>query len=575
MVFQGKTLIIFRNSILVLSFFVVGFGLYSHVLRGEFVSDDFITIVHNPAIKDVTAIKDIWCAFNTRFLVGWSFAWNYHFHQLDVWGYHLINVWIHIFNTLLVFVFACWTLGLVKKDRLLPDPLVPSVAYFSALIFLTHPIQTQGVSYITQRAVLLGTFFYLATLVSYICYRRSGNILFMALSFLMMLMGIICKEIVATLPVVILLYEVCFFRKKQDSIKRLIRYLLPYMAGLALLVILFKLDQPGSVLQLNSDVSHKTFSWQYFLTEINVLRTYLRLIVFPAGQNHHHDYRLVMKVFEWRTLFSVLLLGGLVWLAVACFKKHKLVTFCIGWFFITTSVELMTVSFVQRKMMEEHWLYLPMVGVSFLPAYLLARGIKTMRVYRVVMTGAIVILCFLSYQRNYVWQTEIAFWLDVYKKSPRHIASFIGLGQSYQHKDQLRQAEKVYQEALQFHPRSKVILNNLGVVLAKRGKEDHAVKVFHQIIEISPTFMNPYNNIAFIYYNQREYEKAIVYYRQYLNVKDYNPRAYEYYGKSLVAVHAYPDAMRPLKKALKLYERNKDSRKVEEIKKLLSSIPWD
>src|SRR3989338_7425511 len=90
---------------------ILGLGVisYSTSLNGEFFSDDYKVIVNNPAVKDITDIKEIWRSFNTRFLPGLSFAFNYSLGQLNPWGYHLFNLICHILVSFLVYQFVYLT----------------------------------------------------------------------------------------------------------------------------------------------------------------------------------------------------------------------------------------------------------------------------------------------------------------------------------------------------------------------------------------------------------------------------------------------------------------------------------
>ena len=187
-----------------------GLLLYSNTFRSSFVFDDFQAIVGNQAIRNLKDLSLIWRAFNTRFIVGLSLALNYALGQDNTLGYHLFNTLVHIFNSF-------WVYLLVKRTPPVPPSLNKEggqrgelVAFLTALIFLTHPIQTQAVSYIWQRATSLAAFFYLGALVFYIKGRLKGSWLGYGLWLLFTVLGMFTKEIVFTLPFMIALYEFVF-----------------------------------------------------------------------------------------------------------------------------------------------------------------------------------------------------------------------------------------------------------------------------------------------------------------------------------------------------------------------------
>ena len=128
-----------------LTIIVLGVALYAHVLSGEFISDDYNFIVDNLAVRNIHNLSDIWYAFNSRFLVGLSFAVNFWLGKLDVFGYHCVNLVLHGINAF--FVYKCVVLILetpvLKRDPRFSHPF--PLASFATLIFLCHPIQKHNV----------------------------------------------------------------------------------------------------------------------------------------------------------------------------------------------------------------------------------------------------------------------------------------------------------------------------------------------------------------------------------------------------------------------------------------------
>ena len=151
--------------------FSIGLTIYSNVLLGEFCSDDYPLLVDNPGIRDWRNLREIWHTAPTRFLVVLSFALNYHWGGLvDVWGYHLVNILLHVGCAFLVYRFFEITRLTPALREQLPFK-GEGISRAAALLFLTHPIATQAVSFITQRGTLLSTLFYLLTLIGYSQYR--------------------------------------------------------------------------------------------------------------------------------------------------------------------------------------------------------------------------------------------------------------------------------------------------------------------------------------------------------------------------------------------------------------------
>ena len=150
---------------IVLVFSVVGFALYSNTFDSPFVFDDILRIIENQSIRitELSAANLIDTAFGkqspkTRPIANVTFALNYYFHQYNVEGYHLVNIVIHILAGIFLFIFIQTTLNLPSLKTKVDHTFM--VAFFAALLWLVHPIQTQSVTYIVQRMVLLAVMFY-------------------------------------------------------------------------------------------------------------------------------------------------------------------------------------------------------------------------------------------------------------------------------------------------------------------------------------------------------------------------------------------------------------------------------
>ena len=161
----------YLNVCVLMAILLCGFALYFVPLQSKFFYyDDEVSITNNVAIKKID-IPSIFNAFNTRFLVGLSFALNYRCCALNPVGYRLINLLIHCLNAFLVYLLVKSTLYLYLARKPIFTGRLEWPAFFASMLFLCHPIQTEPVNFITQRFVLMGTFFYLLTLFLYIQYR--------------------------------------------------------------------------------------------------------------------------------------------------------------------------------------------------------------------------------------------------------------------------------------------------------------------------------------------------------------------------------------------------------------------
>jgi hypothetical protein len=286
-------------------------------------------------------------------------------HGLDVTGYHVINLFIHINAAVLVYLFMLFSFRTpFLSDSSLGD-YSRHIAIVTALLFAVHPIQTQAVTYIWQRVASLATMFYMLSLVMYIKWRLKNELtiksskligirekaeswLFYALSFISAILAMKTKQIAFTLPVMIVCYELIFFK---GQIKNKIIYLLPLI--LTMLIIpfdLFNMNQStvgviGDMehnLRGNTDLTRK----EYLLTSISVISTYVRLIFLPINQSVDYDYPTYTSIFDTKVLASLVFILFIITTTVYMFHRYKdktahirLIIYGVLFFFISLLLE--------------------------------------------------------------------------------------------------------------------------------------------------------------------------------------------------------------------------------------------
>jgi len=230
---------------------LLGLLLYLNSFRVPFQFDGIGYILKNDAIRDVTdlmAIRNI-TSHPSRFVGFYSFALNYHFHQYDIFGYHLVNVFIHMINALLVywFVLLIFSTPRLKEEGI--HRFKDKIALLTALLFVSHPIQTQAVTYIYQRFASMSTMFYLISMCLYMSARLeergkpdiSRGFVFLGAA-VAALLGMFTKQITLTLPLMIVLVEFCFFGSHRFFSWQRGKYLIPVLLFLLIIPSFFSFD---------------------------------------------------------------------------------------------------------------------------------------------------------------------------------------------------------------------------------------------------------------------------------------------------------------------------------------------
>jgi tetratricopeptide (TPR) repeat protein len=525
---------------------VIGMLAYSNTLDVPFHFDDMPNIVDNLVIKDLkyfeepleaTGLKE-YNALKTRYIGYLSFALNYRIHGLEVRGYHIVNLVIHIINGLLVYLLVLFIFRTPKiKGSSLKDGSA-LIALITALLFISHPLQTQAVTYIVQRLTLLVTMFYLGTMVLYIRSRlsRSGmaRYLLYGMCVVFAVLAMKTKEIAFTLPVAVVLFEFMFF---SGRVKGKLLYVVPLLLTMLIIPLtLAGLEEP--VGELVSDMVDATAvkdisSSSYLFTEAGVAVRYLKLLLLPTNQNLDYDFPIYHSFSEPPVYLSALILLALFVFGIYLFYRSRIadealliLSFGIFWFFITLSVESSMISIYP---IAEHRAYLPGIGLfmvfvtaSFMMINSLGRqGVRRALVSVLVLVA--LVLCTAAYERNSVWRSDLSMWEDVIKKSPRSARAHFKLGNIYVSRGLNNRAIMHYQNAIVYKPGFATAYFSLGNILKTKGLIDMAMEQYESAVWLRPDYVEAHFELGTAYKTKGNLNKAIEHLRAALRVKpDFN-----------------------------------------------------
>ncbi len=580
----------------VLAICCLGLVIYSQTFHGEFLFDDVSFITNNDGVKNVSDVNAISRILSqpSRIVPLYTFALNYHFNRLDPFAYHVVNFSIHIITTFLVWWFV-WMLVAPRKRtsevRLhLRGAVTPTrcvygygarVAFFTALLFVSHPVQTQAVSYIAQRFASMATMFYVGALCLYIKGRQlrrslrsvgvptktSGwSVLCFIGAVLFGLLGMFTKEIVITLPLMILLIEFLFFHRKK-KINWI--YVIFALMGCMIIPFVFSFNFASLLFGTKMSESHPgdviTFG-KYLLTQLRVFVVFIKLLFVPIGQNVDYDFHLSKNIFEWPVILSFVFLEFIMFFGLrlaylaGLFSKrpmgarrrlistYALIAFGIFWVFLTFSPNLIP----RRHVIFEHKLYLISIGFYIALSVGLCALIKNVRKLVLVMAVIILTCSFLSYQRNKIWQGPIPLWEDVIKKSPNKARAHINLGRAYIQRKQYDRAMQHLDKSLGINPLHSLGYNNKGIIYGTKHQYDLALKNFNQALQINPRFYEAYNNRGVVYRDNNHFEEALEDFSKALDLKPDFDKAYYNRGTVYKNKRQYESALADYNRTIEL-----------------------
>ena len=549
----------FETPLLALLAVVVIF-IYAETLSGPFIFDDRNNIRENPhtRISQITWSGLTSAAVDSpshhRPVANISFALNYYMHGYNVVGFHAVNIIIHIISGILLYFLVQTTFR---------TPALQSryerykwISFFSAAIWLFHPLQTQSVSYIVQRMNSLAAMFYI---LSFLCYaqlrvhpqdRRKWALLSGCILAGMLALG--TKENAATLPLFLLLYEWYFFR---DLSLKWLKEHLALLAGLLLLTAIVALVFLGihPLDKIWAGYAFRNFTpAQRLLTEMRVVIFYISLFFWPhpSRLNLDHDFALSHSLTDpITTLFSMLAIVVLLVLAVVTAKNQRLISFGILWFLGNLVIES---SIFGLEIIFEHRLYLPSMMFSLVVVVLVYRWVRPAWLKPLILCTLTIVAALWTYERNEVWGDRIAIWQDCIKKSPHKARPYNNLGAALADAGQYDKAIEQYHKALQINPYYPNAYTNLGFALAKQGKVEQSITQFLKALELKPRDYETLSNLGVALLMQNRQAEALEYLSEAVALNPYFAKAHNNLGVALNRLGRAQDAIDQYSIALQL-----------------------
>jgi len=461
---------------------LAGAVVYSNTLHVPFFMDD-----HYLNYYEHRTLGDILLHGGSRRVTDLTFALNYRLHGMQPAGFHLVNLSIHLAAAVSLFFL---TSSLIAALRLSPSPgteTEPSesaaerfIPLTVALLFTLHPAQTQAVTYIIQRYTSLATLFYLLSVLWFVRVRlmmeRSEPHLRVLLAggsaFAAGLLAIGSKQIAATLPGILIVIEIVVFRSRMLNRRFFLGCLAAITLALAAGAVHWWGSSPDEILLdlhlATAEDPHMSRA-AYFLTQIRVVATYLRLFLLPYGQSLLHDPPVYRTLFTAPVVLSLCLHLGLIGAALALFRRSgrlpagsnreewlllRLTALGIAWFYGTMAVE--SSIFPIRDLMFEHRLYLPSIGFFISIAAGTTLLFHTRSLNGSVVCGGVALVCILlggaTYARNQVWNSRLALWQDTARQHPQSALALANLGAAYLDEGMPGKALPLLVKALEIKP---------------------------------------------------------------------------------------------------------------------------
>lgn len=539
---------------------VVVIVIYAGTLTTPFIFDDLSNILENPHIRIPSpSLRNLaWAGFHSpeayRPVANISFALNYYFNGYNQVGYHLVNIMIHLATGLFLYFLIKATLCTPALNNL--NKHYGWIAFFTAFIWLIHPLQTQSVTYLVQRMNSMAAMFYVLSMLLYVKFRLATGVRKKWLLFCGCaaagLLALGTKQIAATLPVFIILYEWYFF---QNLNRQWARRQAPMLAGLLLIACIIALVYLNyhPLNRILADYKHRDFTLlQRVLTEFRVVVFYISLLLWPhpSRLNLDHDFALSHSLINpVTTLLSLAIIIALIATALVTAKRSPLVSFSILWFFGNLVIES---SVIGLELVFEHRNYLPSMFVILAGVYLVFRYAKPVWLAPLLLCAVAALLSLWTLERNAVWSDEVSLYRDCIKKSPAKARPHNNLGATLARRDFLTEAIGHYRQALKIKPDYVDAHYNLGYALARKDKLEEAISEFTAALRLDPRNLKAHNNMGVVLMLQHRPRKAIEHFNAALKINPMDADVHNNLGAALKSLGDLDEAIKHFSMALKI-----------------------
>ncbi|MFH1148522.1 MAG: tetratricopeptide repeat protein [Pseudomonadota bacterium] len=563
--------------------------------------DDNLYVTDNPHVKTGLSLKGMVWAFTSAHAANWHpLTWLSHmadceFYGLNPKGHHLTSQFLHLLNTVLLFLLLNSVTGAVWKSGLV------------AALFAVHPLHVESVAWVSERKDVLSTFFWLLGLMSYIRYVKTPNARRYLLLLLIFACGLMAKPMLVTLPFVLLLVDywpLCRMQFQPGSPS-----CIPFV-GTTRLSSLGALKEKAPLFALSLVSSAVTILVQqhgqavtslqlipFHLRVANALLSYVRYIgkaVWPCDLAVFYPFSLSMSA--WQVVGSGLLLLGISALAFRSARRYPY--FVVGWlWYIGALLPVIGIVQVGTQAMADRYAYIPHIGLFWAVVWIAAdtlERVPKLRVIGPVLAGVIVCaLTACTWKQLEYWRSSTDLWthaltvvpdnyiarnnlgialererifgqarghfLSASRQKPDLPDAYYNLGHLELGINRFEDAARWFTKALRIKPDYAEAHNNLGVALERQGDLNGAQRHFFEALKLKPDYAEAHYNVGVILQYQNRAKDAIPLFARAIAIRPDYPDAHNNLGVALVTTGRPNEGVLHFQEALRLNPQLRDA----------------
>lgn len=554
----NDTLLSDRRKVVLICLFLIAatLAVYWPVRHYEFTNyDDNVYITENHYVQSGLTPKSISWALTARYHSNWlplvwlSYMLDYEFYGLSPGGYHLTNVFLHIANSLLLFLVlrkmtgALWQCG------------------FVASLFALHPLHVESVAWIAERKDVLSTFFWMLTMWSYARFVERPKFNRYLLVLLVFLLGLMAKPMLVTLPFVLLLLDYWPLGRlrfaKQGNKSNHGRQLTVFHAILEKIPLFFittifcfstfLIQKGGGAVDYSISLRIRLFN------AVVSYVSYLDKTIRPFQLAVLYPYPASFPV--WHVVCASLFLVFTFLLAIRTVRKCPY--FAVGWlWYFGTLIPVIGLVQVGMQAMADRYTYVPLIGIFIIFAWgipdLTARW-RHRTIGLSVMAAAVLLFLIRTASLQVThWADSISLFSHAVSVTENNYVAHTNLGNELFHRKLLKEAIAQHSEALRINPRSAGAHSNLGLALVEQGKTEEAIEHYIEALRIDPEFNKARCNLGLALAKQDRIQEAIEHYNEALRLDPDFAEAHCNLGNVLVKLDRIQEAIQHYNEALRI-----------------------
>ncbi|MFA4888839.1 MAG: tetratricopeptide repeat protein [Candidatus Omnitrophota bacterium] len=488
--------------------------IYANSLNGAFVSDDLPAILENPRIAQ---FSHAWT--NPQLLLN---SLSYLIAGFNPLIYHLISIFLHSINTILVFLF----LSIFFKSP---------ASFLGACLFALHPINSEAVCWVSARPYLITTLF---ILITYLLYYHAQNLrpknkqglslpyIFALIIFLYYIID--NYPFFSFFPLFLILIDLALGKGLKNW-----RYWLVFMVIVVFRIILAQHSLIQRISMMQSQVAFPSANPLFYFAYS--FYNHLGLLLWPAKLTLYHEPIVCSPLLLH---YSLLYLLPVILALLLAYKyaKELFLGLAIFIIFLAPTYAPTPISFV----VAERYAYFPSIALSIAVAFLYQRTAAKFPKLKPYLLAILILLIFAygvrTIIRNQDWQTAERLWKKTAEASPRSVRAHNNLGLVYAQKNNSAKALEEYNLAIEIEPNFSAAYNNRGNLYAGLNNFEQALFDYNSALEINSGDAEAYANRGNIYAKMGYLQQAMSDYNKSIELKSdygkaYNNRAIVYFIK--------------------------------------------